>query len=106
MRSMLTCRRKSPSMAPVLPFTPKAKLADSRSCLGGSDQPMAMREERSVGVLEVVVPGERKSDALGATRFAAFTDELPAPNLLRVDLGHKVPDVPIHLSEQFAHGML
>jgi hypothetical protein len=67
---------------------------------------MPWREERSVGVLELVVPGERETDALGATQLAALANELPSRRVLRVDLGGEVADLAIHLSEQLTHDML
>jgi hypothetical protein len=67
---------------------------------------MAGREEGDTGVLELVVTGERKTEALGATLFAALTDELPGRRVVGVDRGREVPDAAIHLSQQLAHGTL
>jgi DNA-binding MarR family transcriptional regulator len=57
-------------------------------------------------VLELVVTGERKTEALGATVLPALTDELPGRRVVRVDRGREVPDGAIHLSQQLAHGTL
>jgi hypothetical protein len=57
-------------------------------------------------VLEVVVPRERETDTLGATLLAALTNELPARNVLRVDLRREVANPPVYPSEQLSHDML
>ena len=67
---------------------------------------MARRKEGNAGVLELVVTGERKTEALGATLLAALTDELPGRRVVRVDRGREVPDGAIHLSQQLGHGTL
>jgi hypothetical protein len=67
---------------------------------------MARRKENNAGVLELVVPGERKAEALGATLLAALTDELPGRRVVRIDRGSEVADRAIDLSEQFAHDTL
>jgi len=67
---------------------------------------MPRRKERTVGVLQLVVPWERETDTLGATLLAALTNELPARSALRVDLRREVANPAVHLSEQLAHGMV
>ena len=67
---------------------------------------MAGRKEGNAGVLELVVTGERKTEALGATVLAALTDEFPARRVMRVDRGGKVADPAIDLSQQLAHDTL
>ena len=67
---------------------------------------MPGRKEHTLGVLELVVPGERQPDTLGATLRTALTDELPTRRVLRVDVGREAADPPIHLSQQLAHDML
>jgi len=57
-------------------------------------------------VLQLVKPGERETDTLGAILLAALTNELPHRGVMRVDLGREVADVAIHLSQQPAHAIL
>jgi hypothetical protein len=67
---------------------------------------MARRKEGDAGVLELVVTGERKTEALGATLHPTLTDELPGRRVMRVDRGREVPDAAIHLSQQLVHDTL
>jgi hypothetical protein len=67
---------------------------------------MPTREQHTLSVLELVVPGERETDTLGATVLTALAYELPARRIMRVDLRREVADLAVHLSEQLAHDTL
>jgi DNA-binding transcriptional ArsR family regulator len=67
---------------------------------------MPMREQHTVSVLELVVPGKRETDTLAATVLAALTNELPTRRIIRVDLRREVADLAVHLSEQLGHATL
>jgi hypothetical protein len=59
-----------------------------------------------VGILELVVPGERETDPLGATLLAALANELPTRAVMRVDVGREGADSAIHFSKEPGHDTL